>query len=63
VSVARRAQRAVHAAAIETHGGSTVADVAAAVAAAGVPLEVRERVVDAEFGNEVGVLVRPEGAA
>jgi hypothetical protein len=59
VSVARRAQRAVHAAAIETHRGSTVAD----VAAAGVPLEVRERVVDAEFGNEVGVLVRPEGAA
>ena len=59
MSVARRAKPAVHAAPVETRDGSTVAD----VAAAGVPLEVRERVVDAEFGNEVGVLVRPEGAA
>ena len=29
----------------------------------GVPLEVREHAVDAKFGNDVGVLVRPEGAA
>jgi hypothetical protein len=57
VSVARRAKPAVHAAPVETHDGSTV------VAVAGVPRAVRDRVVDAEFGNEVGVLVRPEGAA
>jgi FkbM family methyltransferase len=48
--------------AVETHDGYTVADVAAAVAAAGAALDVREHVVYAEFGNEVGVLVRPEGA-
>jgi len=48
--------------AVETHDGYTVADVSAATAAAGAPLEVREHVVHAEFGNEVGVLVRPEGA-
>lgn len=46
--------------AVETHDGYTVADVAAAAAAAGAPLEVREHVVYAEFGNEVGVLVRTE---
>ncbi len=49
--------------AVETHDGYAVADVVAAAAAAGAPLEVREHVVYAEFGNEVGVLVRPEGAA
>jgi len=48
--------------AVETHDGYTVADVSAATAAAGAPLEVREHVVYAEFGNEVGVLLRPEGA-
>jgi hypothetical protein len=49
--------------AVETHDGYTVADVVAATAAGGALLEVREHVVYAEFGNEVGVLVRPEGAA
>lgn len=49
--------------AVETHDGYTVADVVAATAVGGAPLEVREHVVYPEFGNEVGVLVRPEGAA
>ena len=48
--------------AVETHDGYTVADVAAATAAGGTAFEVREHVVYREFGNEVGVLVRPERA-
>lgn len=44
--------------AVETHDGYTIAGVAADLAAAGAPFEIREHVVHAAFGNEVGVLVR-----
>lgn len=45
--------------AVETHDGYAVSDVAAAVAAAGAAMEIREHVAYAEFRTEVGVLVRP----
>jgi FkbM family methyltransferase len=49
--------------AVETHDGYTIAGVAADLAAAGVQFEIREHVVHAEFGNEVGVLaLRDDGA-
>jgi FkbM family methyltransferase len=50
----------VRALAIETHDGYTIAGVAADLAAAGAPLEIREHAVRSQFGNEVGVLVRRE---